>query len=80
MHTGRAFVGAVGSGDGVNEIAVLGSAPNLRARLSSAGAAGEILVSDDSAELAGLETEGLERCVLELKGISKKVPVWVIAA
>jgi len=78
VHTGRAFVGAVGSGDGVNEIAVLGSAANLCARLSSRAAAGEILVSEEAADLAGLQTEGLERRVLELKGISEKVPIRVI--
>jgi adenylate cyclase len=78
VHTGKAYVGAVGSGDGVNEIAVLGSAANLCARLSSQAAAGEILVSEESAELADLQTEGLERRKLTLKGISDQVPVWVI--
>lgn len=78
VHTGKAFVGAVGSGNGVNEIAVLGSAANLCARLSSQAAAGEILVSEESAGLAGLQVEGPERRELELKGISEKVPVWVI--
>lgn len=79
VHTGKAFVGAVGSGDGVNEIAVLGSAANLCARLSSQAAAGEILVSEETADLAEIQTEGLERRVLELKGFSEKVPVKVIA-
>jgi adenylate cyclase len=78
VHTGVAFVGAVGSGDGVNEIAVLGSAANLCARLSSQAAAGEILVSEESAELAGMQVEGLERRELALKGISEKVAVRVI--
>ena len=77
VHTGRAFVGAVGSGEGVNEIAVLGSAANLCARLSSVAAAGEILVSEEAVEAAGLQIEGLEKRVLELKGISEKVPVRV---
>lgn len=78
VHTGRAFVGAVGSGDGVNEIAVLGSAANLCARLSSQAAAGEILVSEESAKLAGIQDQGLERRELSLKGISEMVPVRVI--
>jgi adenylate cyclase len=78
VHTGKAFVGAVGSGGGVNEITVLGSAPNLCARLSSAAAAGEILVSEQAAEFARMQVEGLERRVLELKGISEKVPVRVV--
>jgi adenylate cyclase len=62
----------------VNEIAVLGSAANLCARLSSQAAAGEILVSEESVELAGMQAEGLESRVLHLKGISEKVPVRVI--
>jgi adenylate cyclase len=78
VHTGKAYVGAVGSKDGVNEIAVLGSAANLCARLSSQAGAGEILVSKESAEQAGLQAEGQERRVLELKGISDQVPVRVI--
>ena len=77
VHTGRAYVGAVGSADGVNEIAVLGSAANLCARLSSQAATGEILISEDCAQSAGLD-DGLERRMLELKGISEKVPVRVM--
>jgi len=79
VHTGHAFVGAVGSGDGVNEIAVLGSAPNLCARLSSAAAAGEILISEETIEQAGMQADDLERRELQLKGISEKVPVRVIS-
>ena len=79
VHTGVAFVGAVGSGDGVNEIAVLGSAANLCARLSSQAAAGEILISEEAANLARMQAEGLDRRELELKGISGKVPVRVIS-
>ena len=48
IHSGVAYVGAVGSGSGVNEIAVLGSAPNLAARLSSQAADGEIIISETS--------------------------------
>ena len=78
VHTGEAYVGAVGSGDGVNEIAVLGSAANICARLSSQAAAGEILVSEESAKLAELQAEGQESRMLKLKGISEKVSVRVI--
>lgn len=79
VHTGMAFVGAVGSGDGVNEIAVLGSAPNLCARLSSAAGAGEILVSEQALANAGGQDEGWERRELELKGISEKISVRVVS-
>jgi adenylate cyclase len=78
VHTGPAFVGVVGSKEGVNEIAVLGSAVNLTARLSSAAAGGEILVSDEAARSAQLAQAGLERRQLELKGIAQLVPVSVM--
>ncbi len=78
VHTGLAFVGVVGSSDGVNEIAVLGSAANLCARLSSHAAAGEILISEDAVKAGNLDVAGLESRTLELKGISQpvKVSVW----
>ncbi|HUH97828.1 MAG TPA: adenylate/guanylate cyclase domain-containing protein [Anaerolineales bacterium] len=75
IHTGRAYVGTVGSASGVNEIAVLGSAANLCARLSSRAAAGEILISEDSVKSGNLDASGLESRPLELKGISKPVSV-----
>ncbi|HTP02991.1 MAG TPA: adenylate/guanylate cyclase domain-containing protein [Anaerolineales bacterium] len=78
VHTDTAYVGVVGSKGGVNEIAVLGNAANLTARLSSAAAAGELLVSEQAAALANLPREGLERRSLSLKGISKPVPVRVV--
>jgi adenylate cyclase len=77
VHTGSAFVGAVGSGTGVNEIAVLGSAANLCARLSSQAAAGEILVSEESVQSDHLDVTGLEQRTLDLKGISQPVRVRV---
>ena len=78
IHTGMAYVGAVGSGTGVNEIAVLGSAANLCARLSSKAAAGEILISKDSIEFGNLNVDGLETRLLELKGVSQPVSVSVM--
>ena len=82
VHTGVAYVGAVGSREGVNEIAVLGNAPNLAARLSSQAAAGEILVSEAAVVSARLATDegGLERRHLDLKGISEPVDVRVLHA
>jgi len=78
IHTDVAYVGAVGSGDGVNEIAVLGSAANLCARLSSKAAAGEILISEDSVKFGNLDVDGLESRSLELKGVSQPVSVRVV--
>jgi adenylate cyclase len=78
IHTGTAYVGAVGAADGVTEIAVLGSAANMCARLSSKAAAGEILISEDSVKLGNLDVEGLESRSLELKGVSQSVSVRVM--
>ena len=78
VHTGLAYVGAVGSKEGVNEIAVLGSSANLTARLSSQAKSGEILLSEDAAKSAELDTHSLENRVLDLKGISQPVPVTVL--
>jgi adenylate cyclase len=80
VHTGTAYVGAVGSKEGVNEIGVLGSAANLAARLSSQANTGEILVSDSAAQAAVLNVSGLESRRLELKGISQPVSVYVLQA
>lgn len=78
IHTGNAYVGAVGAADGVTEIAVLGSAANMCARLSSKAAAGEILISDESIKSGSLNVEGLESRSLELKGISQPMSVRVM--
>ncbi|HLF73793.1 MAG TPA: adenylate/guanylate cyclase domain-containing protein [Anaerolineales bacterium] len=77
IHTGLAYVGAVGAAEGVTEIAVLGSAANLCARLSSKAAAGEILISEDSVRLGNLDVTGWESRSLELKGIHHPVSIKV---
>jgi len=78
IHTGVAYVGAVGAADGVTEIAVLGSAANLCARLSSKAAAGEILISEESIKSGNLDVRGFESRSLELKGVGQPVSVRVM--
>ena len=78
IHTGVAYVGAVGTPKGVNEIAVLGSAPNLAARLSSQAADGEVIVSEEAVAAAELTAQGLEHRTLELKGVDLPVEVGVL--
>jgi adenylate cyclase len=73
LHTGAAWVGAVGEGVHVS-ITALGDAVNTAARLASAAGAGEILVSTAAAEAARLDP-GLERRTLELKGKHEVVEV-----
>ena len=78
IHTGLAYVGMVGSSKGVNEIAVLGSAANLTARLSTHALTGEVLLSAETSKAANLDTTGLKSRLLELKGISNPVLVSVL--
>lgn len=78
VHRGIAFVGAVGTRDGVCDITVLGDVPNVGARLSSAARPGEILVSE-AANLGGhLHLDSAEARALDLKGKSETVAVRVL--
>lgn len=78
VHTGIAFVGSVGSGEGTSDITVLGDAANTAARLASQAGVGEILVSDSAFTAAGFETTGLKHRQLDLKGKRESVSVFVI--
>lgn len=77
IHAGTAFVGTVGSKDGVTDITVLGDVANVAARLSSAAKAGEILISDEGYRQGGLD-EPLEERSLELKGKTAPMKVHVL--
>ena len=77
VHTGIAFVGAVGSG-AHTELTALGDPVNVAARLASAAAAGEVLVTVDAARAANLDEAGLERRELDLKGKSERTSVLVL--
>ena len=79
VHTGTSFVGSVGEGD-ARDFTALGDTVNTAARLNAAAAAGEILVSATAAAAAGLETTGLERRTLELRGREQAVEAWVVRA
>ena len=78
VHTGTAYVGAVGVSHGSTDITVLGDAANTAARLSSSARQGEILISDDSFAAAQSPFENLEQRQLKLKGKSEPVPVRVL--
>jgi hypothetical protein len=47
------------------------------ARLTSMAKAGEIVISDAAVTAAGLDTSGLERRTLELRGREQAVDAWV---
>jgi adenylate cyclase len=76
VHTGNAFVGAIGTA-GVTDITALGDDVNLTARLAGVAQAGEILITEAARAAAGLPTDGLEPRHLELKGRSAPVDVWL---
>lgn len=78
VHTGTAFVGAVGSDQGTVDITMLGDAANTAARLSTSAGPGEILISEPAQQAAGLNTDGIEVRLLELKGKTEKIPTYVV--
>jgi adenylate cyclase len=78
VHTGTAYVGAVGSSQSVSDITVLGDVANTTARLASQAGVGEILVSEETCHIAGLSLDDCEPRLLQLKGRSQAVTVRVI--
>jgi adenylate cyclase len=79
IHTGRSFVGSVGEGD-ARDFTALGDTVNAAARLMSLAGPGEILVSAEAATAGDLETAGLERRTLELRGRDQGLDAWVATA
>ena len=78
VHTGVAFLGAVGERGEVDDFTALGDNVNIAARLGSEAQAGELFVSTTTADAAGLRTDGLERRHLTLKGRTDPVDVVVL--
>lgn len=78
VHTGKAFVGSVGSQSGTSDITVLGDAANTAARLSSSAGIGEIFVSESAFDHAGYShAENQEQRELTLKGKSNSILINV---
>jgi adenylate cyclase len=67
VHTGRAFVGIVGSG-GSSDFTALGDPMNVTAHLAAQAGTGEILVTRDALDAAGRSVSALEQRSLSLKG------------
>jgi adenylate cyclase len=76
VHTGTSFVGSVGEGD-ARDFTALGDTVNTTARLTSLAQPGEILITAEAADASGLDTAGLERRTLELRGRDQSVDAWV---
>jgi adenylate cyclase len=79
VHTGIAFVGAVGEPPGTS-VTALGDVVNVAARLASAAGAGELLVTETAARRARVDAGAAERRELELKGKTEPVSVVVLGA
>ena len=75
VHTGQAWVGAVGDA-AHTELTAVGDTVNTAARLAAAAGAGEIVVSGAAARAAALDA-GLPTRELELKG--KQAPFEVVS-
>jgi adenylate cyclase len=79
VHTGKSFVGTVGEGDAF-DFTALGDTVNTTARLTALAGTGELLVSAEAAAAGDLDTIGLERRTLELRGREQRVDAWVVGA
>lgn len=77
VHSGRAFVGNLGTGDQVTILSALGEDISIAARLASLAQAGELLVSETAFVAAGIGGDP-ERRELELKGVTTPVPARVL--
>jgi adenylate cyclase len=77
VHTGVAYVGAIGEGDAL-DFTALGDSVNTAARLAASAGTGEILVSSSAAAAAAVQTDGLESRTLSLRGRAESVEAWVM--
>jgi adenylate cyclase len=78
LHAGRAYVGSVGSTEGVVDFTALGDTVNIAARLASEAGAGEILISEVASREARLGTPEKERRQLDLRGHAEPIEVHVL--
>jgi adenylate cyclase len=78
VHTGIAFVGAVGSNSTVTDFTAVGDAVNVTARLASLAGAGEVLISDAAYTASGSDLGDLDRRDLSLQGRDAPLAVRVL--
>ena len=78
VHTGTAYVGSVGSESTVTDFTALGDAVNVTARLASAAAAGEVLISETVYPTVCDEFGELDQRQLAVKGRDEPVKVRVL--
>ncbi len=81
VHTGIAWVGSIAGANKTSaDFTALGDNVNIAARLASKAGPGEVLISEATFNAARMETGGLEKRDLELKGKSETVSVRVLHA
>jgi adenylate cyclase len=80
VHTGVAYVGAVGSDSTVADFTALGDAVNVTARLASLAGAGEVLISEAAYTASASDFSDLERRELSVKGRDAPLAVRVLRA
>lgn len=80
VHTGEAFVGAVGEAGRNLDITVLGDNVNICARLAGQAREGEIVISGSTVDAAGLDRSGLAYRSMVLKGKDEPFDGWVYRA
>ena len=73
-------MGALGSSEEISDFTALGDPMNTTARLASLARAGELLVSVEAGEQAGLDTHGLERRTVEVRGRAAGLDVYAMQA
>lgn len=78
VHSGVAYFGAMGTAEGLTDISAKGEEVNMTARLASKAGVGEIIVSEQALNAAGIDGTKLEARSLELKGISEPVVARVM--
>ena len=80
VHTGVAYVRAVGSDSTVADFTALGDAVNVTARLASLAGAGEALISEAAYTASGSHLGDLERRELSVRGRDAPLAVRVLRA
>ena len=76
VHTGEAFVGGTGPSGTIEDFTALGDVVNTTARLAAQARAGEVIVSVEAAEAAGVESR--ERRTMEIRGRAEPIEVVVL--
>lgn len=76
VNTGPAYTGFLGGSADVASFTAVGDAVNVAHRLGEAAAAGEVIVSAETAGAAELDAAGWSMRDLTVKGREQPVPVW----